>query len=327
MLLTIVVLSYNRPSGIERILKNLIGYKSSRVSLLIKDDCSPKFQDIKNIYKKYRNSITVKSKLYLNRSNLGFAGNLIDAFNVLDSKFIMFLSDDDYIFTGNIEKLLDQIELNKSPIYFSPYTLNGEQYRNNIFPYAFHKFSDVIYNSVLFSGLIFNRLAVQSINYDSSYVKKSIHPQVILASLIVYKYKKIGFTPQGILVVGNDMENFFGKNKYTSDTHLLSNRKKVDSHLIYQQYLIDAVEYIAINTNMRIKKIFWRSYRIRLIAYLIRVRSLGLRSFISFFKSYILKNIKRDYIVTFFFIFFLIVPKKISKIIYSSGIKHFKKSG
>ena len=38
MLLSIVVLSYNRPAQIERILKNFIGFNDNRVQLIIKDD-------------------------------------------------------------------------------------------------------------------------------------------------------------------------------------------------------------------------------------------------------------------------------------------------
>lgn len=42
MLLSIVVLSYNRPAQIDRILKHFIGFEDDRVQLIIKDDVSPR---------------------------------------------------------------------------------------------------------------------------------------------------------------------------------------------------------------------------------------------------------------------------------------------
>ena len=54
MLLSIVVLSYNRPEQIERILKNFIDFKDDRVQLIIKDDVSPRFSEIERIVNDYK---------------------------------------------------------------------------------------------------------------------------------------------------------------------------------------------------------------------------------------------------------------------------------
>jgi hypothetical protein len=54
MLLSIVVLSYNRPIQLRRILDHFIGFADNRVKLIIKDDQSPNFDEIEKIFNFYR---------------------------------------------------------------------------------------------------------------------------------------------------------------------------------------------------------------------------------------------------------------------------------
>ena len=54
MLLSIVVLSYNRPDQIRRILDNLIGVMSDDFNIIIKDDVSPLASEINSIVAEYK---------------------------------------------------------------------------------------------------------------------------------------------------------------------------------------------------------------------------------------------------------------------------------
>ena len=63
----------------------------------------------------------------------------------------------------------------------------------------------------LISGLIFERKTVLSLNIDSKFLSNCIYSQVYLASKIIYNQAEYGFAPKGLLYVGGDGENFFGK--------------------------------------------------------------------------------------------------------------------
>ena len=59
MLLTFVVLSYNRPDTLERILSHFNGFSEKDVSIVIKDDDSPDFLLIEKIVNKYKNTLEI----------------------------------------------------------------------------------------------------------------------------------------------------------------------------------------------------------------------------------------------------------------------------
>jgi abequosyltransferase len=132
MLLSIVVLSYNRPIQLRRILDHFIGFADNRVKLIIKDDQSPNFDEIEKIFNFYRNQIEIECELYRNNRNMGYDLNLWSSFWSFNSDYIFLLSDDDYIKTEFLSLLLDELTLKKYKFYFTPFIYNGVIGRHKI---------------------------------------------------------------------------------------------------------------------------------------------------------------------------------------------------
>jgi glycosyltransferase involved in cell wall biosynthesis len=327
MSLAIIILSYNRPSGVERILKHFLNTSNKLISIIIKDDKSPDILKIKEIYEFYKNLLEVPITLHENSVNLGYDGNLIDSFYVTDSDYVFLLSDDDYLNAKNISETTDMLEKKEFDFYFTPYVSNGVALRNPVLNINKLDYAEFIYNSILFSGLIFRRSAVIGLNYDYNFLSNSIYSQVYLALNLFRLSGDFGVAPSNLLVLGGDGENFFGKNQAAKNNHLLSDRKKITSNLIYQQFLLNVVKKFSDEYDKNIYDVFWRAYTIRIISYGLKVRSQGFGVYLNFLKEYFKKNTKGDFYISIALLVTLIVPSVVCERIYAFGVKRLRRAG
>jgi len=333
MLLSIVVLSYNRPKQIERILEKFIGVENSCFNLIIKDDISPKADEIKNIFEVYNQKLDFEVVLHTNSNNLGYDRNLLDAFNVTDSEYIFLLSDDDYVDGNEIEELISVLSKRQYKFYFTPYTDHSINFINRDFQYAFKTdmklsdFPNFIYNSILFSGLIYHRDTVLSLELDRDFLSNCIYTQVYLAANIAFETKSYGTIPSGVLHLGGDGDNFFGKNAAAKNSDILSDRSKLSSNLNYQPFLLKVVDKLSQSTDSRINHLFLKEYKKRLISYGLRSRSHGLKSHMDFIISYM--NSKTPFFLFPFasFLLGIVLPSKLAGKINSLGKKLSRNSG
>jgi glycosyltransferase involved in cell wall biosynthesis len=327
MLFSIVVLSYNRPDQIERILVNLKKTSSSNFNLIIKDDCSPRQLEIQNVVEKYRSQLDFEIIFHKNDINLGYDQNLLDAFYIADSDYVFLLSDDDYVMGEFLGALSDLLSAREYKLYYVPYLNNGVLCRKKINHYEISRFHEVIYNSILFSGLIFHRVSVLQLPLDRSFLSNCIYTQVYLASLLAFNEGKFGEAPSNLLYLGGDGENFFGKNESAVNKEVLQDRSAIVANLRYQVFLLKVVEKIAQNTDPCILKRFLHHYNIRLIGYMARARSGGLESYLSLIKEISISNIDLKWYSKLSLVFFILIPRKLSSYVYTVSVRRFRKSG
>ncbi|MGL6419288.1 glycosyltransferase [Aeromonas allosaccharophila] len=291
--MSIVVLSYNRPQQIKRILENFTGTNNTDINIIIKDDVSPKANEIKEIVYEYRKKLAIDLVYHSNTENLGYDKNLLDAFNITNSEYIFLLSDDDYVSGSEINKLIAVIYEKKQKLYFTPYTDHSINVVNRTFDYSYKEhvslseFPEIIYNSILFSGLIFHRETVLQLRLDRDFLSNCIYTQVYLAVSIIYKTRSYGAIPSGILHLGGDGENYFGKNSSARNSDVLSDRNKISSNLNYQKFLLAVVMKLSLSTDPMINELFLKEYRKRLISYGLRARSYGLSIYLDFIRAYL----------------------------------------
>ncbi|MDE1344950.1 glycosyltransferase [Vibrio aestuarianus] len=332
MLLSIVILSYNRPRQLERILAKLVGIKSHKFNVIIKDDVSPMLHEIEEVVNKYSSLLEVELILHKNNSNLGYDLNLLGAFDINESKYTCLLSDDDFIEIQYLDSLLDELEKGEYDVYFSPYTdeVNNKIYRpmsDTFFPGAVLNSSELIYNSILFSGLVFNNSAVRSLKKDYNFLGGCIYSQVFLSISLIYKSGGYGLLPENVLFLGGDGENYFGKNESAQNSSLLSDREKLTANLDYQMFLLRVVEKIAASINIDVFSSFSKEYCKRLIGYSLRVRAASLSEYKVFMSSVYDKQIPYKYLMLGIMSFFIFIPKRVSKSLYTRGVSSFRKSG
>jgi hypothetical protein len=325
MLLSIVVLSYNRPIQLRRILDHFIGFADNRVKLIIKDDQSPSYEEIEKIFNYYRSQLEVECELYRNDKNIGYDLNLWSSFWCFNSDYIFFLSDDDYIKTEFLSSLLDELSLKKYKFYFTPFIYNGVIGRQKINTYDKKRFSEVIYNSILFSGLIFESNAVRNIKISKVELENSIYSQVILSSILIFKTESFGIVRSGILYVGRDGENYFGKNPSTIEKDKLFDRTLITSNLNYQKYLLSAVAKIASHTESNIYYLFLKEYKKRLIGYMLKSRALGIKLYLRFMGSFLNSHARKYRLHLLLLFIFCLYPAFVSRVLYNIGLKYMRK--
>lgn len=326
-LLSIIVLSYNRPIQIERILSRFEGLQFDNVEIIIKDDCSPRLLEIEDLVDRFKKKLKVNLRLHVNNQNLGYDLNLIDSFNISRSEYVFLLSDDDYIDAKLLPQLLDTIACKKFDVYFTPYVSNGVIRRSKIPPYDINRFSNVIYNSILFSGLIFRRSSVLSLNLNSELLAHCIYSQVYISSILIYKAKSFGTIPVVILYAGGDGDNFFGKNKNAKNSNLLIDRTKITSELNYQFFLVSIVKEISLATSPLIAKNFFIEYKKRLVAYGFRARARGLNSYLNFIGVFLSSHSRNHFELFFIYLALVFIPGPIASFIHKSGIKLLRPAG
>lgn len=318
MLMSIVVLSYNRPQQIKRILEHFTGANNTDINIIIKDDVSPKANEIKEIVDEYRKKLAIDLVYHSNAENLGYDKNLLDAFNITNSEYIFLLSDDDYVSGSEINKLIAVIYEKKEKLYFTPYTDHSINVVNRTFDYSYKEhvslseFPEIIYNSILFSGLIFHRKTVLQLSLDREFLSNCIYTQVYLAVSIIYKTRSYGAIPSGVLHLGGDGENYFGKNSSAKNSDVLSDRNKISSNLNYQKFLLAVVTKLSLSTDPMINELFLKEYRKRLISYGLRARSYGLSIYFDFIRAYLNSKLPFFMVPLFLFVFVTFLPGKIS---------------
>jgi len=333
MLLSVVILSYNRPDQIRRILDNFVGVEQKDFNIIIKDDMSPKIDDIKEIFNTYKDQISVDVIFHKNNKNMGYDRNLLDAFTITDAEYIFLLSDDDYVAGCEIKNLITAIYEKKLKIYFTPYTDHSIDVVNRTFENSYKEhvslseFPEIIYNSILFSGLIFHRKTVLQLSLDREFLSNCIYTQVYLAVSIIFETRSYGAIPSGVLHLGGDGENYFGKNSSAKNSDILSDRNKISSNLNYQQFLLAVVTKLSLSTDPMINELFLKEYKKRLISYGLRARSYGLNIYFDFIRAYLNSKLPFFIVPSFLFVFVTFLPSKISGKINSIAKKLLRHAG
>jgi hypothetical protein len=129
-----------------------------------------------------------------------------------------------------------------------------------------------IYNSILFSGLIFRKSSVLSFKSIFSKYFKSIYIQVALFGLLNSKYGSFYISGPGI-IIGGDGENGFGFNEASIGADAdLKDRSSILSNLSYHKRLIEVVRNLERDIGIKVFAKFLQEYKIRSVKALFEAR-------------------------------------------------------
>lgn len=279
--ITVGIISYNRPLELYRTINSLLPIPAC-VEVIICDDRSPKINEIKTSIGdllKYNNDI----KFIINESNLGYDRNLYKIFELATSKKVLLLGDDDYLEQGAIQNILSFFD--KNPNFYSGFISykdlnNTKSYRNYLTHKEFNKDTlqsngSFLYNSILFSGLIFNK---DEVLLNEKLLKKyfhSIYIQVAIFSLLSIKHGTYFINGPGV-IIGGDGESGFGSNQASCNLDAdLKDRTSIISNISYHKRLFEVIRNIDKDINKNISKSFFIEYKIRSIKALFNARKNG----------------------------------------------------
>jgi hypothetical protein len=312
-ILTVGILSYNRPKELLRSIKSLLPLPKN-VEVIICDDKSPKVDEILHEIKDLVSSNNIK--FISNNINLGYDRNLFQIIELANADHVMLLGDDDYLEEGAVENVVNfisnttdfkcgflhfkSIENSTGLISYSRYFSSNKFFNKN----TLEKEGSFLYNSILFSGLIFSKKAIENNQLDFSKYYKCIYIQVAIfvkLNLIYGSYYVFG---PGI-IIGGDGESGFGFNEAAKNNDTdLRDRSSIISNLSYHKRLFDVIENLVVDTNFDIKIPFYKEYSIRSIKAFYTARKYGRKYLISYWKE--LKKLSVPYIKLNYPIYFII---------------------
>lgn len=336
--LTVGIISYNRPRELYRSILSVFPIPAG-VEVVVCDDKSPKFDEILVSIGKVVDK-NPQIRIITNQINLGYDRNLFKVIEEASSDYVLLLGDDDYFEEGAIVGVLNflsrannfhcgfvRFKDNKLNNYFRHYS-KDIAFENNIMELD----GSFLYNSILFSGLLFRKSTV--LHYQSIFSKyfHSIYIQVALFGFLNSKYGAFYLSGPGV-IIGGDGENGFGLNEasFGIDSDL-KDRSTIISNLSYHKRLFHVIQKLQIDVKQEIFNVFLKEYKIRSIKaiyearrknknlavqYLNELRNLNIRGLWLFEPVYfLLINLP---------LLFLIMPIRIAQVIFLK-YRNFKNS-
>lgn len=285
-LLTIGITSYKRVNELIRCINSVQTKYIDDVEILISEDCSPLSDKIARAVEKIKETSPYEIRFTTNEVNLGYDMNLGAIIKKSKGKYIFFLSDDDSIYEKNLDEVIGFLKKeNKYGVIWSPFVheKNGKQdrYRGkniNVLP-GERSASKYIYDSILFSGLIFRKDYVKEL--DSSRFKNMNYFQVYMFLTMLYKYGGYYSKSPSVLCVG-DGENAYGISESSGGDVNLANRKNIKSNLAFNKTLIKVIRIFDADNHTKVINEFAKQYSLHSYTGLSTARKKGKK----FFKEY-----------------------------------------
>lgn len=325
MLINICILSYNRPLQLKRILENFVGFSSTDISITIKDDRSPQFDQISALHQEFESKLEVPIYLVRNEDNFGYDKNLYTSLELPGAEYTFLLSDDDYIDTSLLHDVIDFVKASNADFYFSKYIENGNAMR--ITPVTF-SVPDFTYNSILFSGLVFRNSLINLTETEKTFLAKCIYTQVFITLDLYFRGRAFEYIETDFLILGGDGENYFGVSDSSANMGFLRDRENMFSNFDYQQLLLKTIDYATAKHKREVDfNAFLKAYHLRLLGYLFKIRAVSYGDLRLFLR---VKVNGSQYVSKYFHLVGLLVglvPSRVAQYIYTKATRKLRKSG
>lgn len=286
-ILTIGITSYKRIDELERCINSIQTKFVDEIEIIISEDCSPLSNEIGQKVSKIAQDSKYLIKFMPNEQNLGYDGNLGAIIQKSRGKYVFLLSDDDSIFYGFLDVLIPFIKDDKNDygVIYAPfvYTSNRRKDRNHrknmIITKGEKNSSTFIFDSILFSGLVFNKKYVE--NFDARRFLNMNYFQVYLFLKMIYHHGGYYFAYPSVWCIG-DGENAYGLSESSGGNPLLVDRTSVISNYEFDKTLFQVIKMFDTEEGTNVFAAFEKQYSFRSYSLLALARQNGR----SFFKDY-----------------------------------------
>lgn len=287
-ILTIGITSYKRVNELERCIKSIKTKYVDKIEILVSEDKSPLSNEIREMVEKIAANSIYNVRFTTNAVNLGYDMNLGAIIEKSQGEFIFFMSDDDAVADECLDEIIEFIMSNpKCGVLYSPFlhTQNGKLDRvrgdNHFIEAGEDNAAKLIYDSILFSGLIFKKEYVQK--FDSSRFKNHNYFQVYMFLKMILHYGGYYFKKTSVLCVG-DGENAYGLSESSGGNAILANRKSVKSNLEFNKTLIKVIRVFDEEEKTHIIDSFAKQYSLHSYSGLSRARDEGVKYYKEYWK-------------------------------------------
>ncbi len=320
-ILTIGITSYKRIDELVRCINSIKTDYVNDVEILVSEDHSPLSKEIEETVNNISRNSIYNIRFTTNEINLGYDGNLGAIIEKSQGDYIFFMSDDDMVAEGCIDGIIRFIKKHNSlGVLYAPFqytdTRKKDRYHgyNHIILKGEVNASKYVYDSILFSGLIFKRDYVKK--YNAKRFKNINYFQVYLFLQMMLHYGGYYFKKVSVYCVG-DGENAYGISQSSGGNVLLANRKSVKSNLEFNKTLIKAIKMFDKDEGTYVFKSFAKQYALHSYSGLSIARNEGIKYFNEYWQMFKSLDIPKYPISYVYYMILFLLGKKRSDAILS----------
>ena len=288
LILSIGITSYKRVNELERCLNSICTRYVDKIEIVVSEDKSPLSDDIA----KKVNEIALNSRYNIrftsNEKNLGYDMNLGALIKKCKGKYIFFMSDDDMLTEGCLDEVIEFLSQDlKYGVLYAPFiyfsTKKKDRNRGASFSIVPGEKSAAryIYDSILFSGLIFRKDYVEGFNAER--FKNYNYFQVYLFLQMLYHHGGYFFSTPSVVCVG-DGENAYGISGSSGGNAILADRKSVKSNLEFNKTLFKTIKMFDQDEKTHIMDSFAKQYSLHSYSGLSIARAEGVKYYNEYWK-------------------------------------------
>lgn len=316
-LLSIGITSYKRINELERCIRSVDTQFVDEIEVIVSEDCSPLSKEIGERVRTLSKELKFKLSFEPNEHNLGYDGNLGSIIKKSSGKYVLLMSDDDTFYEGFLDILIPFIkdENNDYGVIYSPFVYSSSMrkdrnYRRDLFlEKGESNCCKHIYDSILFSGLIFKKEYVEG--YDANRFLNMNYFQVYLFLKMIHNYGGYYFSHPSVWCVG-DGENAYGISPSSGGNEILANRQSVISNLEFHKTLIKVIKIFDSEDNTNVFQSFVKQYSLHAYSGMSIARRYGLTYYKEYWKKMNSLGIKIYPIAIIYHILLLVLGSKIS---------------
>lgn len=286
--LSVCITSYNRVNELRRCLNSIKTRYSDEVEIIVSEDNSPQRDAIADMVKQFAGESSIDVIFNTNEVNQGYDRNLGRLKSLASGKYIFYLSDDDCIMDGALDKVIDALKeqepaLMFEPFYYGPVDAVKRKYNKSFRIDAGEEAaSTYLYDAILFSGLIFEKDKIAE--YDAERFLNCNYFQVYMFLMTIKKYGAYYLDVMTIDSV-SDGENAYGTVKSTKKNELLADRNSIYSNIEFNKGLIKVIRFFDEDSNSDVITKFAKEYSMRSYGGLSRARAYGRAEFKNYWKK------------------------------------------
>lgn len=289
-ILTIGITSYKRIDELHRCILSINTKYVNDIEILVSEDKSPLSIEIQKMVEELAQKSDYNIIFTSNNKNIGYDMNLGAIIKKANGKYIFYMSDDDCICEGFLDILIPFLkEEKKIGVIFAPfvYSRSGKRDRyhsdNNFrISKGENNAATYVYDSILFSGLIFKKEYVA--NYNSSRFKNHNYFQVYMFLQMLLHYGGYYFAVPSVMCIG-DGENAYGISESSGGNEILANRKNVISNLEFNKTLIKVIRMFDADENCHVIDSFAKQYSLHSYSGLLIARREGKKYFKKYWRT------------------------------------------
>lgn len=280
--LTICITSYKRIHELQRCLKSINTIYMNQIEIVVSEDHSELRNEIQQMVECYSKDSPYLIKFNTNEANLGYDRNLAKLISLAKGKYIIFISDDDCFVEHGLDKSIEFIQNHDCHVAFGSIYLNNEKTvgrkyaKSMIISKGLDSVNRYLYDSVLFSGLIFKRELVAG--YSAERFINLNYFQIYLFMSVLYNYD--GYYVDILTInVMSDGENAFGISDSSGKNEFLANRESIYSRIEFHKGLISVIQIFDNDNGTDVIEAFEKEYSLRTYAGLSTARKVGKEEF------------------------------------------------